>query len=332
MIVVCFNPGGFASRWANTRALQARLGATEGVEVFTAELAYGEQAFRVTAAGDARHLQLRLRGDDAEPPLWHKLNLVNLAVARLLPPTWRAFAYVDAEVSFGNPRWAVEALHALTRGGVDVLQPFSTVFTLGSSMASLAAVALLPSLAHLRPHAGYAWALSRLAYTRMGGLFDLTISGGDDSVIGLACADNPVGRAYFNGTWGEFGSRSFSRDWYAAIAAFARRARGLRLGVVAGELSHTEHGRLRDKQYFDKIVLMEHFEPSLHVTRNADGLLVPTPAMPRNILDGIRGVLMGRAEDAPVEDRNALHALHVELGHAYRAYFASHAAQTVGGG
>ena len=41
-----------------------------------------------------------MRGDDDEPPLWQKLNLVNIGVKKLLPRNWRAFCFVDAEVVF----------------------------------------------------------------------------------------------------------------------------------------------------------------------------------------------------------------------------------------
>lgn len=60
VVLVCYNPAGFASRWANTLAQQARLEATRGVDLYTAELAYGDEPFRVTSSFDVRHLQLRL--------------------------------------------------------------------------------------------------------------------------------------------------------------------------------------------------------------------------------------------------------------------------------
>ena len=63
VILVCFNPAGFASRWASVRAQQARLAATEGVTAYTVELAYGDDAFHVTSSANAHHLQLRLPAD-----------------------------------------------------------------------------------------------------------------------------------------------------------------------------------------------------------------------------------------------------------------------------
>jgi len=45
--------------------------------------------------------------------LWHKENMINLGVQKLLPPTWKAFAWIDADIEFDSPSWAIDTLKVL---------------------------------------------------------------------------------------------------------------------------------------------------------------------------------------------------------------------------
>jgi hypothetical protein len=303
VILVCYNYAGYASRYAGVRAAQARFAATSAVTVYTVELAYGDAPFRVTSGADPRHWQVRLRGTDDEPPLWHKLNLVNVAVARLLPRNWRAFCFVDSEVVFANATWAQDTLRAFMSGSFDVLQPFSHVSAYGSNYVSVAAreVGLEGSNA---THAGYAWAVTRGAFDAMGGLYDRTVTGGDDSVTALAFAGE-AGKVYYEATWGRLGTTAMTHDWYADIAALRSRTRGFRVGAVPGTISHIEHGRLDDKGYVLMMKLGRLLEPRRHLQYNSDGLLVPTRDMPSVIVRGVRDVFVKRREDAPAETSEA---------------------------
>jgi hypothetical protein len=47
----------------------------DNVEIYIAELAYGEQKFIITKSNNPNHIQVR-----TQTPLWHKENLINLAV------------------------------------------------------------------------------------------------------------------------------------------------------------------------------------------------------------------------------------------------------------
>jgi hypothetical protein len=123
VITVCFNPANFSTRITHTLEVQDRMSHTPGVIHYTAELVYGDALHRVTDASNPRHLQLRLRGDDLEPPLWHKENLINLVVRKLLPPDWKAVAWLDAELTFENPSWALQTMHLISDGRADMVQP-----------------------------------------------------------------------------------------------------------------------------------------------------------------------------------------------------------------
>ena len=56
--------------------------------------------------------------------MWHKENLINLAVERLLPSDWKAVAWVDAEVEIESPTFALDTLKILN-GHRDIVQLFS---------------------------------------------------------------------------------------------------------------------------------------------------------------------------------------------------------------
>ena len=75
--------------------------------------------------------------------LWHKENLINMGVARLLPSDWQSFAWIDAEVEFLEPTWAQDALNKLRTH--DVIQLFSHALDMdarGNTMSAFQAAAI----------------------------------------------------------------------------------------------------------------------------------------------------------------------------------------------
>ena len=250
VILVCFNPAGFASRWASVRAQQARLAATEGVTAYTVELAYGEDAFHVTSSADAHHLQLRLPADAV---MWHKEALMNAGVAQLLPPNWRAVAFVDAEVVFESHCWAVDTLRQLLSGTVDAVQPFASASQFGDTYAAFAAV--LAGGGHFERKRlgdtrdvgwpfGIAWAMTRNMWDSLGGLYPYAIAGTGDVLLAAAIFRNA---SLLRGI--------FKPDGYAAVGAARWYAAApqpplLRVGFVGGHMRHDDHGTERNRKYF----------------------------------------------------------------------------------
>ena len=138
-VVCCIsNPCAYKRRYDLARAFFQRMRATEGalVRLFVVELCYGEQDFQVTSATDPTHLQVRANHGEV---LWHKENLINMGVARLLTygaSDWQSFAWIDADVEFLEPSWAQEALSKLRTH--DVVQLFSHALDMdarGNSMS-----------------------------------------------------------------------------------------------------------------------------------------------------------------------------------------------------
>lgn len=177
VVIVCFNPAGYASRTRNVLEQQVRLAATAGVLPLTVELAYEDEPFRVTSSSNPHHLQLRWpRGVG---PLWSKENLINAAVERLLPRDWRAVGFIDAEVAMDNPQWAVDALRMLTNGTADAVQPFGVLRHFGYDVESMASYLASHGMhgkgttwGLTAGHQGMGWVWNRRAYDALGGVYE----------------------------------------------------------------------------------------------------------------------------------------------------------------
>lgn len=318
VVTAIFNPANYSSRPRNVRAQQAAMATYPDVVHYVVELAYGDAPFDATDAENPRHLQLRLRGDDLEPPLWAKENLINIAVRRLLPRDWDALAWVDGEVFFENAAWASETLRLLS-SGCDAVQPFSRVRWQGYDTDELVSVAsamakpsyevplTVPALIAQHTHHALTWAYSRRAYEALGGLYERDIGSLNDVVLAAAFT-SPSFLDLFLPRGGA--PAAFSQDFEDSVHDYVARARSRlpsppRVGFVDGELKHTVHGSIADRQYFSFRPQLVAFEPSTHLTYNADGVLIPTRAMPLSVLSASRSYFALRREDNPVVSLSA---------------------------
>jgi hypothetical protein len=250
-------------------------------------------------AGDAHHVQLRLRGDDAEPALWHKENLLNLG-ARALPEGWRAVAFVDLETVFLNPKWAEETFRLLTDGSADFVQPFEKINGVATSVAwEMAQEGFAPPkdlltwlATHSRGTLGYPMAMNRGTFMRLGGLFELQ-GAANDIVVGAALTLQEYATLFW--PWGS-APAMLSQDAFDAIFKYVSSAHAVqpRPRFVAGNVVHPGQASLRDKQYGSDFEWAKIVEPSKHLTHRDDGVLVPTAAMPAAVIQGFRAFYEGR--------------------------------------
>ena len=97
---------------------------TPNVKLVLVELAFGDRKHEVTDSDNPWHLQLRSRQN-----IWTKESCINLGVARLLPRDWRYMAWIDMDVFFRDPNWALETIHQLQH--FPVVQPWSDCADLG---------------------------------------------------------------------------------------------------------------------------------------------------------------------------------------------------------
>jgi len=307
LILVVYSPVQFTKRVTLTEDFIRRIESRHAkyVELYVVELVYGDQKFMVTNSDNPHHLQLR-----TSVPMWHKENLINLGVKKLLPPDWKAMAWVDAEVEFESPTWAVDALKLLTGnecGGSykDVVQLFSHAVNTGADGLSTAEEVAtgfgynyqrgLPYKGYGKGfwHPGFGWAMNRKAYDQVGGLFEHNILGAGDTVFArsmLGMFDATVPATNYWGSEGHF----------RAVLEWQSKTKSLRMGYVPGIVRHHFHGSMKDRKYMNRLKILQSFvyDPVFHLTKDADsGVITPSPKFPAEAMDTIVGYFKDRKED-----------------------------------
>jgi len=296
VISVISNPVRFASRYALYKQFQQEMHA-QGVTLYTGELAFGDRPFEVTNHSDQKHLRVR-----SSHEIWHKENLINLTM-RLLPQDWEYVAWIDADISFLNPNWALETIHALQHYAI--VQPWQTAIDLGPSQEAMqthqsfgfcvidgSALSVNWKPYTVYPHTGFAWAASRYTIDALGGLIDKAILGAGDhhmawSLIGKG-KDTLPGGAHPN----------YIKDvlrWEERAEKYIRRD----VGFVPGTIFHHWHGKKKDRKYVDrwKILIENDFDPEADLKRDWQGLYQLTDRS-IGLRDGIRKYFRGRNEDS----------------------------------
>jgi len=295
VVLVISNPCLYARRYILIREMIQRMELEESdVIVYVVELAYKEQKFLITSPKNPRHLQIR-----TAVPIWHKENMVNLAVRNLLPADWKAVAWIDADLAFENSTWAKDTLRILN-GSKDIVQLFSHAIDMAMNNE---AMNIFSSFGYQfmkgNPysknsinfwHPGYAWACTRRAYERMGGLFEVGILGSGDHIMALSFISQ-----------GLHAVNDASTDGYkTAVLDFQSKVKTLRLGYTPGLIRHYYHGEKKDRRYNDRwqILVKHDFDPMIHLMSDASGVLVPTSECPEQLLDDIMTYFSVRNEDS----------------------------------
>jgi len=294
VVIVISNPCLFARRYILTREFIQRMELDEtDIHLYVVELAYQSQRFLVTDHRNPKHLQIR-----TEIPIWHKENMINLGIQKLLPKTWKAVAWIDADIEFENPSWAKDTLRVLN-GTKDVVQIFSHAIDMdekGDTMNIFSSFGnqYIKGMPYVNKqftywHPGYAWACTRKAYEKMGGLYESAILGSADNVMALSIISKGLKAINENST----------DDYKQSVLDFQNRVRHLRLGYVPGVIRHYFHGSKKNRKYGDRwqILLKHEYSPSKHITKDKTGILVPTDSCPQEMLDEIMDYFRERNED-----------------------------------
>lgn len=291
VIMVISNPCQYASRYLLAREFIYRM-SQEPIQLYVVELAYGDQEFQVTKKNCPTHLQLR-----TEVPLWHKENMVRMGI-KLLPLNWKAMAWIDADIEFESTTWAQDTLKLLN-GSKDVVQLFSHCVDMDKEEGTMGIYSSFGyqyckqknkyrSSGKDFWHPGYAWAMNRKTYDRVG-IYDLSILGAGDHNMALSFLGH--GMISLN--------EETSEGYKKSIEDYQTRARKVRLGYVPGVIRHYYHGTKENRQYSErwKILVKHQYDPSKHVKYQSNGLLVPTSECPPELLSDIYQYFKERNED-----------------------------------
>ena len=294
VIIVVSNPCLYAKRYILLKEFVKRFEEEEeNVRLFVVELIYKDQQFIVTDKCNKNHLQLR-----ADTPIWHKENMINLAVKYLLPKNYKAFAWIDADVEFESSSWAQDTLKILN-GYKDIVQLYSHCIDMDQNQNNLnifngfgysfAKNKKYTSKGIDYWHPGYAWAITRKAYEKLGGLYDKGILGSGDSIIAMSLINKCCYVTNCN----------YSNDYNNSMLEYQKRACKLRLGYVPGIIRHHYHGSKLNRRYTERwtILMKYNYSPITDVTYDTKGILITTDFFADEFKNDIMNYFRERRED-----------------------------------
>ena len=293
VIVVISNPCLYARRYQLFNQFINRMNEDDNVELYVVEMAYNEQKFIVTKSNNPKHLQIR-----TATPLWHKENMINLAVKNLLPKNYKAFAWIDADIEFESNTWSLDTLKILN-GYKDVVQIFSHVVDMDKDETTLN---IFNSFGYSYAknkqytskgldywHPGFAWAITRKAYERIGKLYDVGVLGSGDNIMAFALINKS--KHYVNG--------KYSDDYNNSMLEFQEKAKTLRLGYVPGVIRHYYHGKKKNRHYIERTKILANYQysPIKDITYDKDGIIIPTENFSNSFKEDILQYFWERKED-----------------------------------
>jgi hypothetical protein len=234
--------------------------------------------------------------------VWIKENLINLGVKHL-PSGWRYMAWIDADITFLNLGWVNETIRVLGVGKAGVAQLFQTAINMGPEEEamkidhSFCYMALKSNRPYHKNakygfwHPGFAWAMTRETYERIGGLLDCAILGSGDRHMALSL----IGK----GAWSYHGG--VTEGYKEKVRLFEEKLLGVKFDYVPGTVLHHFHGSLKDRQYVDRwLILVRHkYDPFKDIYYDRNGLL-KLNGEGRRMQEEIRGYFMGRREDGKI--------------------------------
>jgi hypothetical protein len=249
VITTYFNPAGYKTRRINyDRFIE---GLTKvGVPCLTIECAFNDEPFELPESPQC--LQIR-----SSSVLWQKERLLNLG-AESLPPEVKYVAWVDADVLFENPNWAIQTEILLEEHAI--VQLFSSAdrldehgISVGDEVTSFGTItskdvaALNCGRYDVHGHTGYAWAMRREIFDQVG-LYEYAASGGSDHFMAHAIY-NDYNFCVVNALKADKKRLTHLMKWGHRFYAMVQG----RFGCVPGRITHLWHGDLKNRRYFLRI-------------------------------------------------------------------------------
>jgi hypothetical protein len=294
VIIVISNPCQFARRYILCREFIKRIEEEEeNVNLYVVEMIYPSQKFIITDKKNKNHLQLK-----TNTSIWHKENMVNLGVKYLLTESWKAFAWIDADIEFESPTWALDTLKILN-GSKDVVQLFShaidmdreknTLNFFNSFGYSFSKKKSYTTKGKDYWHPGFAWAITRKAYEKMDGLYEKAILGSGDNIMALSFINSVKNILNID----------YHEDYKNSIIEYQKKAQKLRLGYTPGVIRHHYHGSKKNRKYTERwqILIKHQYSPINDITYDSNGILIPTKKINIEFINDILNYFQERKED-----------------------------------
>ncbi len=138
-------------------------------------------------------------------------------------------------------------------------------------------------------HPGFAWAMTRKAYEKIGGLYDKGVLGSGDSIMALSFINKSK----------SMNNIEYSLDYNNSMLKYQEKASRLRLGYTPGVIRHHYHGTKANRRYTErwKILMKHQFSPTEHLTYDNNGILIPTNSFSEEFKQDIFNYFKERKED-----------------------------------
>jgi len=294
IICVYYNFSNFKRRKQLTEEFMERCLNDKNIQLFVVELILDGSNFEITNNNNPNHLQLTTKNK-----LWFKENLINIAVKRLLPENWNNFAWIDSDIEFIDNTWTLKTIEKLNNS--DIVQLFCKCYQLDkyNNLTDRISTGVIKynygkssySQNYNDTHPGYAWAITREGYEKIGKLPDLFIIGSADTRISYGMLDIDV-----------YLTRSdlfFTDNYKKYILDVYESVKKLTFNYVDVEIYHYYHGSKENRKYFERHKLLSEFkyEPTNHLVYNEYGLLEITDTFPIELLNQIDCYFIERKED-----------------------------------
>lgn len=275
VLSVISNPQRYKTRYRLYQEFAAYIESHENAVLYTVEMAYGERPHEVTQADNPRHIQIR-----SDQELWHKENMLNIAISHL-PKDAKYIAWVDADIKFLRYDWVEETIQKLQH--YPIVQMFSHATLLGPKQhpdhnAISFAYAYHRSQQSFDPKfkpvpltfggyggtpykTGLAWAFTRDAIVKTGGMMDRCIIGSADYHM----AASYIGRV--EETIPADSSAAYKKmitDWQKVAYPVIKG----NIGYVDGTVCHYWHGEMKDRRYRERWCIVNDFDPALDLIRD----------------------------------------------------------------
>ena len=287
VIVVISNPCQFARRYILCREFIKRIEKDEeNINLFVVEMIYPKQKFIITDKKNKNHLQLK-----TDVPIWHKENMINLGVKYL-------FAWIDADIEFESNTWALDTLKILN-GYKDIVQLFSHAVDMDREKNNLNifngfGYSFIKQKSYTTKgkdywHPGFAWAITRKAYEKIGGIYEKGILGSGDNMMALSLINSVENTLHLD----------YHEDYKNSILEFQSKAKKLRLGYVPGVIRHHYHGSKQNRKYTERwqILINHKYSPITYITYDSKGILIPTKHFNEEFKNDILNYFQERKED-----------------------------------
>lgn len=287
VVAVISNPVRYHSRYRLAREFIEAMSNTKGVRLHVVESSFGDRHHEVTDSCNPDHMQVRTKSE-----IWNKENLINLGMRSVLVrcPTAKYLAWIDADVFFCDPHWALETCHQLQHFAV--VQPWADCLDLGHSGGVLSHFKSFGAQHQRRvkkqtsrcpqyqyAHTGFAWACTRAFWEATGGLMEFPILGSSDSHMAWAMIGDVVSTI-------PKVSESYKRlclEWQTRALRITKHE----VGFVRGRIEHKFHGPKKRRYYKERwqILLDHHFDPDKDLMHNEHGVLtlIGKPALEQAI-------------------------------------------------